>query len=171
MQGQETYDQYPAGTVIVSNILAIAIWAIGIYLLYLVLPLLVIPYILIILFLEYRLIARHCVDCHYYGKTCAFGKGRISSLLFRKGDPERFCSMTIPWKDIIPGFLLFVIPALAGIGLLLMAFSPLLLILTIALFLLGFFGNALVRGRLACSHCRQRGIGCPAAQFFNKRTG
>jgi hypothetical protein len=43
-----------------------------------------------------------------------------------------------------------------------------ILILILALLLLGFMGNALVRGQLACRYCKQREIGCPATQLFTK---
>jgi hypothetical protein len=36
-------------------------------------------------------------------------------------------------------------------------------------FLLTFIGNGLVRGSLACKYCKQREIGCPAEQLFNKK--
>ena len=101
-------------------------------------------------------------------KTCAFGKGYLSSRFFLKGQPERFNQMKITWKDIVPDFLVFIVPVLAGIILLIQEFSLTILILIIALFILGFFGNALVRGKLACRYCKQRESGCPAEQLFNK---
>jgi len=64
-----------------------------------------------------------CVDYYYYGKTCAFGKGRMRSMFFQKGNPEKFNKMTITWKDIIPDFLVFMIPVLAGILLLIQEFT------------------------------------------------
>jgi hypothetical protein len=76
---------------------------------------------------------------------------------------------TEPWKDIVPDFLVFMIPVLAGILLLIQEFTWIVLILIIALFLLGFLGNALVRGQLACRYCKQREIGCPAEQLFDKK--
>jgi hypothetical protein len=57
----------------------------------------------------------------------------------------------------------------AGIVLLLISFRVLVLTLVIALLVLGFAGNALVRGQLACRFCRQREIGCPAVQMFEKK--
>jgi hypothetical protein len=51
--------------------------------------------------------------------------------------------------------------------LLIQEFTWIVLSLIIALFLLGFFGNALVRGQLACRYCKQREIGCPAEQVFD----
>jgi hypothetical protein len=168
MQEPGCKENYPVTTVIGSNLLSILIWGIGAFILYKFGLLWLTVYVLYILLLEFRLLSGHCVDCYYYGKTCAFGKGRLSSLLFRKGSPERFSRMKITWKDIVPDFLGFMVPVLAGILLLVMQFSWTILILVIVLFFLGFLGNALVRGQLACRYCKQREIGCPAEQLFDK---
>jgi len=171
MQGPDCFENYPAATVIASNFLSFLIYGIGVYVLYRFGLIWVIGYVLFVLFLEFRLLSGHCVDCYYYGHICAFGKGYLSSLFFPEGRPEQFSRMKITWKDIIPDFLVFLIPALAGILLLLQEFTLTVLILIIALFLLGFLGNALVRGQLACRYCKQREIGCPAAQLFDKTKG
>jgi len=168
MQEPGCRENYPVGIVIVSNLLPLLIYAMGAIILYQFGIVWVIGYAVFILVLEFRLLGGHCVDCYYYGKTCAFGKGRLSSLFFQKGDPDTFVRMTITWKDILPDFLVFIIPVLAGILLLVQAFSWTFLILIIALVLLGFLGNSLVRGHLACRYCKQREIGCPAAQLFDK---
>jgi hypothetical protein len=168
MQEPGCKEQYPLTTVIISNLVSVLLYGIGIYLLFLAGIPWLIGYGIFILVLETRLIGWHCVDCYYYGKTCAFGKGRLSSLFFRKGNPEKFLNMSITWKDMVPDFLVFVIPVLAGILLLIREFSWTVLVLVIALFLLGFLGNAFVRTQLACKYCRQREIGCPATQLFNK---
>jgi len=168
MQEPECEEQYPIAIVIVSNLLSLLIYGIGAYILFRFGIIWVIGYVIFILFLEFRLISGHCRDCYYHGKTCAFGKGRLSALFFRKGDPERFSRMTLTWKDIFPDFLAFIIPVLAGILLLVQEFSLAILLLVIALLLLGFPGNALVRGQLACRYCRQREIGCPARQLFDQ---
>jgi len=120
-----------------------------------------------ILILEFRLLSGHCVDCYYYGRTCAFGKGRVSALFFPRGNPEKFSRMTLSWKNIVPDFLVFIIPVLSGILLLVMDFTWTIFVLVIALFLLGFLGNALVRTHLACRYCKQREIGCPAEKLFD----
>jgi hypothetical protein len=76
------------------------------------------------------------------------------------------------WKDIIPDFLVFIIPVIAGCILLLIEFQWTILILVIVLLLPGFFGNAIVRGNLACNYCKQKEIGrhlCPADQLFERK--
>jgi len=170
MQEPAGYEHYPIGYVICANLLSLSIYCIGAFLVYQLSPVWVIPYILFILLLEFRVISMHCVDCYYYKKTCAFGKGRLSGLLFSKGIPERFCQKKITIKDIIPDFLVFIIPVVIGIVLLLIEFRLPILILIIVLLALGFPGNAFVRGQLACRYCRQKEIGCPAAQLFDKKS-
>jgi hypothetical protein len=169
MQDPCCHEHYPAVIVIISNLVSLLIYVIGAYILYRISLILAIVYVIFILILEFRLLGRHCVDCYYYGKTCAFGKGYLSSLLFPRGRPERFNQKKITWKDIVPDFLVFLIPVLAGILLLVQQFSWTVLCLIAALIFLGFFGNALVRGKLACRYCTQREIGCPAEKLFDKR--
>ena len=169
MQEPGCHENYPTKIVIASNLVSLLIYGIGAYILYKFSLIWVIGYVLFILLLEFRLLSRHCVDCYYYGKTCAFGKGWLSSLFFPKGQPEQFNQKKITWKDIVPDFLVFIIPILAGILLLIQEFTWIILSLIIALFLLGFFGNALVREQLACRYCKQREIGCPAEQLFDNK--
>jgi hypothetical protein len=169
MQEPAGHEQYPTRTVIASNLLSFFMYLIGAFLVYQVGLVWVILYILFIIVLEFRLLGRHCVDCYYWGKTCAFGKGRLSCLIFPKGTPERFLQKKITWKDIIPDFLVFIIPVFAGILLLLNEFQWIILFLVIVLLILGFFGNALVRGQLACKYCKQKEIGCPAVQLFERK--
>lgn len=151
-----------------SYLLSISVYLIGAGIMYQLGLIWLVLYVLFVLILEFRLVKGHCVDCYYYGKTCAFAKGRLSCLLFPHGTPERFSQRTITWKDIMPDFLVFLIPILVGIALMIHDFSWMLLLLIIALFFLGFIGNALVRGQLACRFCRQREIGCPAQRLFDR---
>jgi len=161
-------ENYPFWMVFTSNLVSLLIYGIGGYILFQHGIIWVVAYLIFILVFEFRLISRHCPDGYYYGRTCAFGKSRLSALFFRKGSPEKFTGMTITWKDVVPDFLLFIIPVLAGILLLIKGFTWTILILVIALLLPGFAGNALVRAHLACKYCKQREIGCPATQLFNK---
>jgi len=169
MQEPETYEQYPAGTIIVSNILTLCIYVAGAVILYQLGIIWVAAYVIFVAVLELRLLGGHCTNCYYYGKACAFGKGWLSGKCFRKGSPEKFSQMTITWKDLVPDFLVMLIPVFAGIYLLIVGFRWLILLLILILLVLGFAGNAYVRGQLACKYCRQRAIGCPAQALFEKK--
>ena len=168
MESSSCHEQYPAWIVLIATLVPLLIWGTGAYILLQYGMIVVLVYLAAILVLEYRLLSRHCTDCWYYGKTCAFGKGRLAARFFPRGDPARFFGMTLTWKDVLPDFLIFMVPVLAGIALLLRAFSPAILGAVIALLVLGFAGNALVRGQLACRYCMQRSIGCPAEKLFSR---
>ena len=167
MEKAKSYENYPAWIVFVANLFSIAIYLAGAFIIYQAVGLWVILYLAFIGYLYIRLIGGHCRDCYYYGKRCANGNGRLSSLFFRKGDPKRFCGKSMTWKDMAPDFMVSVIPMVIGAALLIMSFSWIILSLVILLFVLSFPGNAFVHGSLVCKHCRQRELGCPAEKLFH----
>jgi hypothetical protein len=169
MKEPACHENYPATIVIVSNLVPLVIWITGAFILSLIGLPWALLYLLFVVVLEVRLVSGHCRDCYYFGKTCAFGKGRLSALLFRKGNPERFSQMTLTWKDIVPDFLVILVPVMAGVVLLVQEFSWTVLLSVIVLLLLGFAGNAFVRGHLACRFCKQREPGCPAERLFDAK--
>jgi len=116
--------------------------------------------------MEIRVLKRSCVNCTYYGKVCGFGKGKLCSLLFKKGDPEKFAEATVSWTAVLPDFLVFIFPIIGGIVSLVRSFSWPVVVLLGVLILLASVGNGVIRGLFACRYCRQGAIGCPAAKLF-----
>lgn len=169
MEQPKTYENYPCWIMLISNLVSIAIYLIGAYIIYQLGIIWLLFYLLYIFGLEIRLIKGHCVNCYYYGKFCAFGKGKLSAIFFKKGSSKAFLKNKITWKDILPDFLVSIIPLIIGIILLILNFNWLLLILIVLLVILTSVGNGFVRGSLACKFCKQREIGCPAEQLFNKK--
>jgi hypothetical protein len=168
MATSPTYENYPIGIVIQSNIVSLGIYGLGFFIvlkLGLVFSLL---FVLYILALEYRLIRYHCPACYYWGKTCGFGKGRVSALFFKKGEPSKFCAKEMSWRDMIPDILISLIPVVIGSILLIVQFDFLLLAALLLLVLLTTTGNGYTRGTLTCRNCKQREIGCPADLLFHK---
>ena len=168
MEKENFYECYPCWMVAISNLLSIAVYAIGAFLMYQFGLACFIAYLMYVMWLELRLLGGHCINCFYYGKTCAFGKGKLSAILFKRGDSKKFSQMQITWKDIAPDFLISIIPMAAGVILLIRDFNWLVLALIILIALFGFVGSGLVRSLLACKYCKQRELGCPAEQLFNK---
>ena len=164
----ETLENYPFRTIVIANLVSIGIYLIGAFIIYQLGLVWLLIYLLYVLWLEIRLLKRSCTGCYYYGKYCAWGKGKISSLLFKKGTTNKFIGGKITWKDIIPDFLVTLIPLIVGIALLVMKFDWLILLLLAVLVLLTTAGNGFVRSKLACRYCKQREIYCPAEQLFNK---
>jgi hypothetical protein len=168
MKEKSCYEEYPFWIVMLSNIVSVAIYAVGAFVIHEIGWIWLIPYVLYIAWLEIRILRRSCVNCYYFGKICAFGKGKLASLVFRKGDVGRFKQDKITWKDIAPDFLVSLIPIVVGVVLLVIDFDWLLLSMVLLLLLLTSIGNGLIRGSLACKYCRQREIGCPAEQLFSR---
>jgi hypothetical protein len=168
METTKTYENFPAWIVLSSNLLSIGIYALGFYILSGIGLLASFLFLIYVLALEIRIISKHCISCYYWGKTCGFGKGRLSALFFKKGDISRFCSKEMMWKDLIPDILTSLVPFVAGIVLLIIRFNFLLLVALVLLFVLTSVGNGFVRGSLTCKFCKQRNLGCPADKLFNK---
>lgn len=166
---EETYENFPAWIPILANLVSISIYALGAYILAGFGILFAILYLLYCLWIEIGILRRSCVDCYYYGKVCGLGKGKLCSLLFKKGDPQKFVEKEISWAQILPDFLVFIIPLVGGIILLVRAFSWLLVALLAIILILSFGGTAVIRGSFACKYCKQREIGCPAEQLFGRK--
>ena len=164
------YEKYSLWIVLLSNFVSIAIYVLGAIIIYQIGWVWLVLYILYILLLEIRILRKSCVNCYYYGKACAFGKGEICRLFFKQGDPQEFVKSKIAWRDIIPDFLVSVVPILVAIVLLIIDFNWLILVLLIVLIFLTSAGNGFIRGSLACRYCKQRKIGCPAIQLFSKKS-
>jgi hypothetical protein len=169
MKKEQYFENYPFWMVFFANFVLIAIYLIGAFIMYQIGLICLILYLIFIGILEFRLIFGHCTDCYYYGKTCAFGKGKISSIFFKKGNVKKFCKKQMTWKDIIPDFIVSLMPAIIGIILLIKNFNWILLSLMLILFILTFAGNGIIRTQLACKYCKQREMGCPAEKLFNKK--
>jgi len=169
MEHIKTYENFPLRIAVFSNIVSLSIYTIGIYVLAGFGILFLAAYLIYCLWLEARLLMGSCVNCYYYGRVCAFGKGRLCSLLFRKGDPKKFTAAEISWRQIIPDFLVFIIPLAGGALFLVGNFSWLLAVLLAVLAILSFGGTAFVRSSYACKYCRQRELGCPAQKLFSQK--
>ena len=168
METSKTYENYPLWIVTLSNLVSILIYISGFMITLRLVWTAAAFYLVFILALEYRLVNKHCVNCYYWGKTCGFGKGRLSSLFFKRGDPSKFCNNKMTWKDMIPDLLVSLIPLIIGIVLLIIEFEWLLIIAVVLLITLTTYGNGFIRGTLTCRFCKQRELGCPADKLFNK---
>jgi hypothetical protein len=167
MPAPQTYERFPMSIVLLSNALSVSIYAIGIYVFAGLGLWFVVPYVLYCLWIEFRVLKKSCVNCHYYGKRCGLGRGRVCSLLFNQGVPGEFANREVSWWDVTPDFMVSVLPLVAGIIQLARGWSWLLAALLGVLLVLSSAGNAVVRGQFVCKYCRQREIGCPAEKLFS----
>ena len=166
----KTFENYPIGSVILVVIFSILIYIIGAYILLKLSVWLLILYLIYCVWCESRVLKKSCINCYYYGKRCCFGRGKLCSLLFKKGNTKNFMKKKISWLDILPDFLVAIFPIIGVVALLIINFNWAILILSIVLIILFFVGTPIIRG-YSCKYCRQREIGCPAAELFNKNKG
>ena len=164
-----TCEQFPRWMVAVTVLIQLAIYLLGAYILLQVSAALVVIYAACILALEYRVLRHSCVNCYYFGRLCCFGRGRLAAVFLGKGDPEAFVKKEIRSVDIIPDFLVSLVPLILGILLLILSFDPVLLVAVVSLAVLAFPVQGLIRGNWSCRFCRQRELGCPAERLFAKK--
>jgi len=171
MQNNKAYENFPLWIPLLSCVLSLSIYALGTYIFSQLDFFFTVLYLMFCLWVELRILKGSCVNCYYYGKTCGLGRGKLCALLFKKGNPEKFAEKEISWKDLIPDFLVLIFPLVGGIIILIRDFTWLIMALMVILAMLWFFGNALIRGSLACKFCKQKELtGCPAEQLFNKQS-
>ncbi|MCL4178347.1 MAG: hypothetical protein KJ072_11485 [Verrucomicrobia bacterium] len=145
-----TFENFPWWMVAACNSVALAIYAIGLYLMAGLGAVWAVFYAAYCVWMEWRLLSGSCRSCSYFGKRCGFGKGVVCSWFFSKGADRPLCAKQISWRNVIPDFMVSLIPLGAGITLLIRSYSWLVLVLVGALVLLGSVGSGVVRGRLAC---------------------
>lgn len=165
----KSHETFPLWIAVFSNFVAISIYILGAYVLAGFGVLAVALYLLYCLWIEMRVLKVSCVECYYYDKFCGFGKGKLSALLFKRGDPKKFVEKQVSWALVLPDFMVVIFPLVGGVILLVIAFNWLLVGVLLVLGVLNFGGNAVIRGSFACKYCRQREIGCPATNLFMKK--
>ncbi|UCE47394.1 MAG: hypothetical protein JSW47_17565 [Phycisphaerales bacterium] len=170
MKEAQTYENFPAPAVLLVFLISISVYVVGAYILAGLTVWLSILYVLYCIWIEIRILKHSCVDCYYYGKLCGLGRGKLCSLVFSKGDPQKFVDKEISWIDLFPDFMVGILPSIGAVLLLVKDFSWLILSLLIFVLSVSFVGNAIIRGSFACKHCKQREIGCPAERLFNKKS-
>ena len=163
------YENYPFDIVFTTFLFNLSIWLIGLYLTYLITPILSFLFLLYMIFIELSVYVEGCKYCCYYGKWCAFGRGKLAKLFIKKGNPKKFCSREIGWKDFVPQIFGMIVPIVSGIYVLMNSFSWNILALTLWPIFVWFIGNPILYGNLVCAHCKQGKKCCPALKFFSKK--
>jgi hypothetical protein len=163
-----SFENFPRRMVAISNMVGLAVYAIGLYLMVRLGIVWGVLYAAYCFWMEVRVLSKSCRGCYYYGKRCGFGKGIVCSWFFKRETEKTLSTKRITWLDIVPDFMVSLVPLVGGIILLVRSFSWPVLSLMIALVLLGSVGTGFVRGQIACKYCKQRELGCPAEKLFGK---
>ena len=169
MDKKRSYDNFPLWILILAVLISAISYGIGAVILSGFGLIFSALYIIYCISVEFMVIYRSCKNCWYYGKTCGLGKGRLAPFFVKKGDTKNFSDRDISMVHMIPDFMVVIFPLIGGIILLLFDFSISTLVLMIILAVLFFSGTAFVRSTFACEYCKQKDIGCPADELFNKR--
>lgn len=149
-------EEYPMKTVVAEN-LALLIWiALGALAASYVSMELAIAYVafaaLMLLFVLRKLLCTHCL---YYGKRCHIGWGKLTALLFARGNPEEF-NRGLGQKLVPVTYgLLMMVPILALIFSMVGAFTPEKLGLLIAIFAVSGYSGFVARKK-SCAVCKMR---------------
>lgn len=98
-----------------------------------------------------------CVDCYYYGKWCATGWGKLSALMFAKGDERRFGSGLGQRLAPITYGLLIAVPVVFIATSFFADHEPLLsrIIVLVLLLAVSFYSGSISRKK-TCSLCKMR---------------
>ena len=164
------YDQYPLWRVTIVIILFLLIYLTGSYIMFRLHLITGILFLIYILLMEFFVYKKACPYCLYYGELCFSGRGKLAKLLYKKGDPKKFCEKEMKFKDFLPQIIPLLVPIITGIALLISrGFHLLTLIAIIYPIFNWFFINPILYGKLACPHCKQGKKCCPALEFFSKK--
>ncbi len=163
----KTYDPFPKAIILISSLFSLVIYALGIFILARFGLWLVLLYVLYCLWLEFRILQKSCVNCYYYGKRCGLGKGIVCSWFFKQGKNEKFNITNFSWLNILPDFMVTIVPLIFGIIALIQNFSWIVLLALLVLLILATAGNSIIRGNFLCRYCKQRELGCSAEQLFS----
>lgn len=102
-----------------------------------------------------------CTNCYYYGRWCCMGWGKLSALLFKKGNIDRFRRSA--GIRIAPAFyvLLVLVPLIMVIITLVQEFTVPKIVVLVILLLISIYSMFLSRKR-NCSRCKMKPI-CPGS--------
>ncbi len=158
----EGLEEYPMSVVLIEN-LVLAIWillgTIVILQESLIIGVFYVAGALLMILVVMRKII--CTHCYYYGKRCHVGWGKISSLLFKKGNIETFSTCSGQKVAPLLFMLLALIPMLFGIGSLVRDFRIYKLVL-VALLLSAILYSTIVTRKKSCGSCKVKLI-CPGS--------
>jgi len=165
-----SFENFPWWMIVICNAVNLAIYVIGLFLMARLGIIWGTLYVTYCVWVEWRILSGSCRTCYYFGKRCGFGKGQACSWFSTKGTEQTPGTKQISWLDIVPDFMVSLIPLGVGIAMLIRSFSWVVLLILVTLAFLASVGTGFVRGQLACKYCKQRELGCPAEQLFSKTT-
>ena len=154
--------EYPKSSIFMGNFLMMAWIALGTIACWFFYPLIALIYLAFAVTMVGVVLRKLlCTNCYYYDKWCCMGWGKLSALLFKKGDIKQF-NISIGQKlaPLTYG-LLTIIPLILIVISIFQEFSISKIVVLIFLLLISFYSGAINRKK-TCAKCKMRLIckGC-----------
>ena len=159
---EQGLEKHPLKTVVLSN-LAMIIWiALGTLSCWFLYPLAAWIYLaLALIMVGFVLRKIVCTNCYYYGKWCSTGWGKLSALLFKEGEMEKFSkSIGVRIAPLVYG-LMSLVPAILLIVSLVREFTVPKIIILACLLLITVY-SAFISRRKGCANCKMKLV-CPGS--------
>jgi len=165
---EDGLEQHPLGRIIIGNLAMLLWFALGALACWYFYPILGLVYLIVAIVLVYVVLRKLvCANCYYYGKWCSLGWGKLSALMFKKGNLEKFpTSIGLKLAPATYG-LLMIVPLILLIVSIIQGFSWNKIIVLILLLLVSLYSGGVGR-RVACSQCKMNVI-CPGSAIKKKK--
>jgi hypothetical protein len=165
---EDGLEQHPLGRIIIGN-LAMLIWfTLGTLACWYFYPIFGFVYLVVALILVYVVLRKLvCVNCYYFDKWCGIGWGKLSALMFKKGNFEKFpTSIGLKLAPATYG-LLMIVPLILLIVSIIQGFSWYKIIVLVLLLIISLYNGRLGR-KVLCSQCKMNVI-CPGSAVKKKK--
>ena len=158
----EGLEEYPKTGAVVGNMVMLLWIILGTAACWFLYPLAGIAYFGFAMLMVYVVLRKLvCTNCYYYDRWCGIGWGKLSAMLFERGDIEHFAGSTgVKLAPAVYG-LLSILPIIFIIISLFQGFSVSKVAVLVILMLISFYSGAVSR-RKTCERCRMRTI-CPGS--------
>lgn len=153
-------EESPITQIIFGNIMMLAWIAIGTISCWFIHPVIALFYLsfaIIMVFIVLRKLV--CTNCYYYGKRCSIGWGKLSAMLFSRGNIEKFSTCTgVKVAPLTYGLLTLIPLALCIVALIEEVTLARIIVLMLLLAISAYSGS--IGRKKSCVNCKMKLI-CP----------
>lgn len=155
-------EKYPKTGTIIGNLIMILWFAFGTIACWFFYPLVAWIYLAFAMIMVYVVLRKLlCINCYYYGKICGIGWGKLSALMFKRGNIEDFNKGIGQKLAPLTYGILTLVPLILVIISMIQVFTYYKLGVLVLLFLIAFYSASISR-KSTCSKCKMRLV-CPGS--------
>lgn len=153
---EQGLEEYPKVGIFIGNLLMliwIALGTIGCWFVYPFVSWIYLAFAIIMVGIVLRMLL--CTSCYYYDKWCCLGWGKLSGLLFKKGNIEEF--NTSIGQKLAPATygILTLIPLILIVISIIQKFAVSKIVVLLFILLISFYSGAINRKK-TCAKCKMR---------------